>query len=212
MAQVLGLKAARALLGTIALMGLMLMPPAAWAHHAMGGKLPSNVGEGFLAGLAHPVVGLDHLAFVIAIGLLAAGYRQGWQLPTVFVIAAMGGTGIHVGRFNLPIVEGVVAISVVTLGLLLALNLQPNWLILAGLAAGAGLFHGYAYGESIVGAEAAPLGAYLAGFSLIQWTIALLFCQLGRFWRRSLATRQPQRWGYGLTAIGLVFLAQTILN
>jgi len=37
----------------------------------------------------------------------------------------------------------------------------------------AGAFHGYAYGESIVGAEPAPLAAYLAGFALIQGCIAV---------------------------------------
>ncbi len=218
MVKILGLKVDQrvyqigAIVTLIGLMGLGT-PPAAWAHHAMGGKLPSNAFEGLIAGLAHPVVGLDHLAFVIAIGLLAAGRRRGWLLPTVFVIAAMAGTGIHVGRFNLPIVEFVVATSVITLGGLLVLKRPIKLAILAGLVTLAGLFHGYAYGESIVGAEATPLGAYLVGFSLIQLTIALLFCQLGNFWQHhqpTLALKFQQYWGYGVMAVGFVFLAQTV--
>jgi urease accessory protein len=42
----------------------------------------------------------------------------------------------------------------------------------AGLVAAAGIFHGYAYAESIFGAEPAPLYAYLAGFAIVQFAIA----------------------------------------
>jgi urease accessory protein len=37
----------------------------------------------------------------------------------------------------------------------------------------AGAVHGYAYGESIVGAERTPLLAYIVGFALIQYGIAV---------------------------------------
>jgi urease accessory protein len=33
--------------------------------------------------------------------------------------------------------------------------------------------HGYAYGESIVGAETSPLAAYIAGFGVIQYVVAV---------------------------------------
>jgi hypothetical protein len=48
---------------------LVTAAPAA-AHHAMGGRTPSTFMEGFLSGLAHPVIGLDHLAFLVAIGIV----------------------------------------------------------------------------------------------------------------------------------------------
>jgi urease accessory protein len=41
------------------------------------------------------------------------------------------------------------------------------------LAALAGLFHGYAYGEAVVGAGMDPIMAYLAGLCLIQMAIAV---------------------------------------
>jgi len=70
--------------------------------------------EGFLSGLAHPVIGLDHFAFVVAIGLLAAG--QGMCLyPSRFVLAALAGTGIHLFSFDLPAVETAIAVSVMAL-------------------------------------------------------------------------------------------------
>ena len=37
----------------------------------------------------------------------------------------------------------------------------------------AGLFHGHAYGEAIFGAESTPLVAYLAGFGVTQYAIAI---------------------------------------
>ena len=45
--------------------------------------------------------------------------------------------------------------------------------ILSGLFVVAGAFHGYAYGESIIGAEKAPLAAYVVGFAMIQYCIAV---------------------------------------
>ena len=45
---------------------------AALAHHPLGGMTPTSFTEGFLSGIGHPVIGFDHLAFVIAVGLIAA--------------------------------------------------------------------------------------------------------------------------------------------
>ena len=43
-----------------------------------------------------------------------------------------------------------------------------------------GQLHGYAYGESIVGAESSPRVGYLLGFSLVQLARARLLWSLGR--------------------------------
>lgn len=48
----------------------------------------TNFFEGFLSGLVHPVIGLDHLAFVIAIGLIAAGQINGAIIPAGLILAA----------------------------------------------------------------------------------------------------------------------------
>ena len=40
---------------------------SASAHHVMGGKTPTTFVDGFLSGLGHPVIGPDHLAFLLAI-------------------------------------------------------------------------------------------------------------------------------------------------
>jgi urease accessory protein len=150
------------------------------AHHPLGGRVPANLFEGLMSGLAHPVIGIDHLVMIVAIGLFAGIKRQGWALPIAFVVAAMGGTGLHLMSMSLPGAEIWVAGSVLALGLLMLVQERLNLAAIAGLIGVAGLFHGYAYGEAIVGAEATPLVGYLAGFSAVQLAIALGVSQLAK--------------------------------
>lgn len=150
---------------------LVFASPAS-AHHPLGGRVPSNFFEGFMSGLAHPVIGFDHLAFIVAIGLFAAVKKQGFWIPLAFVITAAIGTGLHLMSVSLPLVELVVAASVLGFGILLVSKNSPNYLVVAALAAIAGLFHGHAYGEAIFGAESMALWSYLAGFTMIQLVIS----------------------------------------
>lgn len=164
-----------------ALMGILLMTATpASAHHAMGGKMPSNFFEGFISGVAHPLIGLDHFAFIVAVGLLAAIKRQGILIPISFVLAAMLGTGAHLASINLPGVELFVSGSILLFGILLVMKDSPNTGVITGLSAVAGLFHGYAYGESIFGAEMTPLLGYLIGFTVVQLVVSLLTFRAGK--------------------------------
>lgn len=194
------------------LAGLALCAEPALAHHAMEGETPKTFLAGFLSGLAHPIIGLDHFAFVVAIGLLAA--KQGWGLlfPLSFLLAALGGTILHLNLVDLPMVEIAIAGSVLIIGLLLGLRkmLPLGGAIAFGMLAG--LFHGYAYGESIVGAEPSPLAAYLLGFTLIQAAIAFGAWWLGdrllrRTTERARALTLP---GLAIAGVGLVFLLRAI--
>lgn len=160
-------------LGLVITTGLLLASTPAFAHHPFGGDAPLNSFQGFLSGLGHPVIGLDHLAFVIAAGLLAAAVGQGLMIPLSFVLASMVGTGIHLMAFNLPAPEFFIAASVLLFGGLLAMKQQPHQVVMVGLAALAGLFHGYAYGEAVVGAGMDTIVAYLIGFAAIQSAIAV---------------------------------------
>lgn len=195
--------------------GFLLAIEPATAHHATGGRIPANFVEGFLSGLAHPVVGLDHLAFVVAIGLIAAGQSRGALIPAAFLLAAMAGTGVHVLSIDLPAAEIVIATSVIALGGMLALEKHPNFSALAVLGALAGLFHGYAYGEAIVGAEMMPLVAYLAGFTLIQYAIAMVALRIGKV-ALSKASNKPLSLirfsGSAICLLGVVFLAGSIVG
>ena len=157
--------------GGLAAIATLLLATPVLAHHPFGGEAPQNVFQGLLSGLGHPVIGLDHLAFIIAVGLLAAVLRQR-ALPIVFLLAAVVGTGLHLAELNLPTPELVISGSVLLFGLLAVTHRQLNAPTVMALAAAAGIFHGYAYGEAVVGAEPMPLVAYLAGFTLVQGAIA----------------------------------------
>lgn len=204
-------------LGGSGLLALLLTAPAL-AHHPTGNQIPSTFIEGFLSGLGHPVIGLDHLAFVIAVGLLGATRAKGVLLPMAFVIAALIGTGMHLADLSLPWAEFWISASVLAVGLLIAFGSQFPTLALAALAGFAGIFHGYAYGESIIGATPAPLTAYLLGFTAIQLAISL-----GAFWigRRGLRLKtvseeQPssnlRKAGWAIGGIGLALTYTQVLG
>ncbi len=209
-AGLLSKSAGRSMVGALAL--LLLLPLPSLAHHPLGGRVPANFAEGFLSGLAHPIIGLDHLAFVVAVGLLAAVSTWGIAIPAAFVLAAMVGTGLHLAEITLPAVEFVIAGSVLGAGVLLALRNRPQSGAIAGLAVLAGLFHGFAYGEAIFGSEPMPLVAYLAGFTAVQLGIAIAAFFLGRQFTQRSTVHFVQRAGLVICGIGATFLATALLN
>jgi urease accessory protein len=191
--------------------GLALATPA-FAHHVMGGKLPSTFGEGFLSGLGHPVIGLDHLAFIVAAGVIAGVAGLGLWMPVVFVAASILGVFVHMQEITIPGFEILIALSVIGIGLLLA----GNWSRLgrgawAAILAVAGLLHGYAFGESIVGAEPTPLYAYLAGLAIIQSVIAVGVAALVAREKWSETALAPRLAGAVVLGIGIAAFAGQVL-
>ncbi len=202
-------------IASLAWLGYLMVANPAMAHHPMGGRIPANFFEGFMSGLAHPVIGLDHLAVVIAMGFLCVGRIRGVLIPGGFLLAAMGGTGIHLLSLDLPGSEIIIAISAIALGAILSLEKSLNFLLLISLVTVAGLFHGYAYGEAIVGAGMTPLVAYLLGFTLIQYVVAMLAFWIGSrgMEKSSYKTTSLMRYfGYAVCAIGFVFLTVSLGN
>lgn len=152
---------------------MMLFSATAHSHHAMDGRVPATFAEGLLSGLGHPVIGIDHLVAVVAVGLIASLSQYRVRLIAAFFVSMLCGVGLHVSRLDVPLSEVGIALSLVAFGwLLLRASVAPAVLSILVLAA-AGALHGYAYGESIVGAEPTPLGAYLLGLVVVQATIAL---------------------------------------
>jgi urease accessory protein len=202
-------------ISTLTLIALIALASPAFAHHALGGQLPSTWVEGFMSGLAHPILGPDHFAFVVAAGLLAVTRPRGMVIPLAFVLAALAGTGLHLMSWTLPAPEVLISTSVLLFGLLLTRSPSAPMAILATLAGLAGIFHGYAYGESIVGAEMSPLWAYLLGFTTIQGVIALSSFKLGQGLLRRrdgagvITLRQA---GLVICGAGAAFLAATVLG
>lgn len=194
--------------GLIALLGAA---GPAMAHHPLGGRAPADLFEGVVSGFAHPIIGLDHFAFLLAIGLLAVGQPRRYWIPAAFVLATVAGTTVHLSGMNLVPVEAVVALSVVLSGALLVAYRRYRPSLLLALGGVAGLFHGYAYGEAIVGAENTPLFAYLAGFSIIQFVVMATAIWAGGRVVQTVSEQTSRTLvrvtGSAISAVGLVFLA-----
>jgi urease accessory protein len=202
-------------IATLTCIMLLASTQQAQAHHLMGGRLPANFFEGFMSGLAHPMIGLDHFAFIVAVGLLGATKRHGILLPCAFLFAALVGSGLHLMRFNIPGLELCVSASVLIFGILLAMKNSPNLWLMIVLGAIAGLFHGYAYAESIFGAETTPLVAYLGGFTFIQLVVAMGAWGVGKFVLNQLAENAALSLrfaGFVISGAGGVFLSSIVLN
>jgi urease accessory protein len=199
---------------TLALAAALAFSNSAWAHHPIGGETPSTLWQGLLSGLGHPIIGIDHLAFIVAIGLLSAFARlRSPVFPLALVAATVLGASLQWSGVTLPYVETLVAASVVVAGLLVFRS--PKQLKTVGIASSlAAVFHGMAYGEAIIGAEPAPLGAYLLGFSMIQMAIAGLAFTAGHWALRNGPSVLRITRGLSASAIsgiGLIALSTTVL-
>lgn len=194
-----------------ALAALIPIASPAFAHHAMDGKLPTTFAEGLLSGLAHPVLGLDHFAFVIAIGIAAALVPAGIGLIGAFFAASAAGILLHFGAWNLPLVEVLVAATVILAGALVAFGNRTGSAAWLGLAAVAGLVHGYALGESIIGADYGVLGAYLLGLAIIASCIAAAIMTLTRRYLSASTAAASHLRAIG-AAVGCVGVAMLAIN
>lgn len=202
-------------LGVVALAGLTLAQSAslAFAHHAMGGQTPNTFATGFMSGLAHPVIGFDHLAFVVAAGIASAFLASRLLLPALFVAATVVGCLLSTTLgLKLPMAEMVIAASVLVVGAVAMSGRAVDARILGALFLVAGLFHGGAYGESIVGAEATPLVAYLAGFGLVQFAV-----MAGAAWAARAVSKaatsvavEPRLAGAVAAGVGATFLLEHV--
>ncbi|KXJ42886.1 urease accessory protein [Marinobacter salarius] len=151
--------------------GLMVTATATSAHAG------HDAGTGFTSGLLHPMLGLDHLLAMAAIGFWSV--RQGntmKQITPLFVIGGMIlGAGLAWGGMSLPSVETGISLSVILAGILIAAMVKLPTAVGGSLVAAFMVFHGFAHGAEMP--AGATLVAYLAGFSIA--TLVLTFTGRG---------------------------------
>jgi urease accessory protein len=174
---------------------------------------PLTFSQGLLSGLAHPIVGLDHLAVAIAVGCLAARQARGAWLAIGYLAATMIGAAAHIGEATVAGAEIFVALSVIALGAVLLRTESLRTDIAIALFACTGLVHGYALGEPIAAADAAPRNGYFIGLTLIQSTI--VFAAMAG--ARALAARTAKPTavrvlGAAVACIGLVLLVREVVS
>lgn len=163
-------------LPALACLATLAATPAA-AH------LPPGEYGSFLAGVTHPLFGLDHVLAMIAVGLWAAqiGGRALWQVPTAFVLAMLAGFGLALLGLPLPMVEPAILASIIVLGLVVAIALRPAAPWAMALVAVFALFHGHAHGGELGTAQAMQFGAGFAiataALHAMGLLIALIFAR-----------------------------------
>lgn len=124
-------------------------------------------GSGAIEGFLHPILGVSHLIAMITVGLLSAqlGGRAIWTVPATFVgMMAVGGV-IGLLHIAVPLVDFIVAASVVVLGILvLSRAALPVWVAMVTVGI-FGLFHGYAHGAALPQVnDIVIIIAYVVGF------------------------------------------------
>ena len=120
---------------------LLLTPALAFAH-------PGHGDNGLVAGISHPLGGIDHLLAMLAVGLWAAQQKGAarWALPCTFVGTMLIGGVLGFEGLALPALESGIAASVLALGLAVALAVRPPLFMAVGATALFALFHGVAHG------------------------------------------------------------------
>lgn len=131
-------------------------PAFAHAEHGYGG--------GFASGFFHPILGWDHVAAMVAVGLWGAilGRPAIWILPVVFPIAMAFAAALGTMGVPLPFVETGIAASALALGLMILLGARPPLWAAAVLVGVFALFHGHAHGTELP--RTANPFAYALGF------------------------------------------------
>lgn len=151
---------------------LAALPLLAWAGTALAHEGSSLPYGSFIAGLAHPVLGVDHFLAMVSVGILSAqiGGRAIWTVPATFVtVMALGGLLGWIG-VGLTSIELGIAFSVLILGLAIAADRKlPVRLAMVAVGVFA-IFHGYAHGAempTVANAVRYALG-FLTGTALLH--------------------------------------------
>lgn len=150
------------------------LPVFALAH-------PGHDESGLLAGVAHPLTGIDHLLAMFAVGLWAAQQKGHacWRLPMTFVGCMLLGGLLGFDGFAVPYLETGIAASVLAFGLLVTVAARPPMALAIATCGLFGLAHGIAHGLELpemsspvgyaIGFVAATSVLHAAGYGLARW-------------------------------------------
>ena len=124
---------------------LLIAAPFAEAHTGLAQN-------GFMSGLSHPLLGLDHLLAMLAAGLWAGrlGGKASWALPIVFIaimsVSAIGSNMGLQGLGSLLLIENGIAVSLLLLGLFIVFAIKLPTVIGMMVVSLFAVFHGVAHG------------------------------------------------------------------
>lgn len=136
-------------------------------------------GGGFVAGFTHPILGWDHVAAMVAVGLWGAflGAPAIWILPVVFPLVMALGAVAGILGIPVPAIETGIALSAVVLGLMIVFAMKPPIWLAAIIVGSFAIFHGYAHGTELPASVNAF--AYAVGFVISTGLLHLIGIAFG---------------------------------
>lgn len=186
-----------------ALLVLSMLASAAQAH-------PGHGAPGFVSGLLHPLLGVDHLLAMLGIGLWTALRAQpitpgrALSLPALFVCGAALGTALGMAGFFNAGIEIAVAASLFLLGLALLFGMRSAHQLALCLVPICGVLHGGAHGTELAGiAGSAEVSGFLIGTALLHMLGLVIGLALPASRRRPLIAAS----GGGMAVAGIWLLA-----
>jgi len=194
------------MLRTIALAAFAIaMSSGAATAHIEGGLV-----GGFGGGFAHPILGADHIAAMVAVGLWGAflGAPAIWLLPIVFPLVMAFGGILGIIGVPLPSVEIGIAVSALVLGLMVALAVKPHLAVAAVMVGAFAIFHGYAHGAELP--DGGNAVAYSAGFVIATGFLHLCGIAIGLLTRWPAGVTAVRLTGSAIAIAGLIFLGKLI--
>lgn len=161
---------------------ILIVPNLALSHHPLNGSIMQNFNDGFLSGIGHPVLGLDHLMFILGVGFISYFSKKFFNYSFSFI------TGTFLGMFSLiyglylPFYDIIISVALICLGYLLLPKKQYNYkgLIFSFF----GIFHGWAYGSILLDSPSINLkvlSGYSIGLLLTQLSIIFFGYQFLKF-------------------------------
>lgn len=179
-----------------------IVPATSALAHAQTG-----VAGGLISGLLHPVLGIDHLVAMVAVGLWGAilGAPAIWILPITFPLVMALGAVAGVAGVALPGVEIGIAASALALGAAVVARARPPMWAAAVLVGFFALFHGHAHGTEIPAASN-PL-AYGVGFVVATGLLHVAGILIGLLVRWPAGLLVVRSCGALIAGIGAWFLA-----
>ena len=138
---------------------LAVIAPLAEAHTV-------HDASGFMAGLVHPLLGIDHLLAILAAGIWAGrmGKQTTWRVPLAYMLAMSVAMVALVGISSVPYVETGIALSLLLFGLLAAASTRLSTLAGLMIISVFAAIHGAAHSVEMA-STLSPL-AYLSGIVL----------------------------------------------
>lgn len=195
---------------SLVIKGLMIMSTIFTSSLALAHSDAASISGGFLSGFLHPMLGLDHVVAMVAVGLWGVflGRPAIWILPVVFPLVMAFGGALGVMGVPVPYIEAGIALSGLVLGLAVAFAVRPPIWVAAVLVGAFAIFHGHAHGTELPNA-ANPL-IYSIGFVIGTGLLHLAGIAFGELTRWSWGKYAVRSGGAVIALVGLGFLTGTL--